>query len=169
MLLVSDQDQPPLLADDEEDFIYHLQHDMLIASAIQDRNVDPKTIGEARSRQDWPLWKAAMDKEVQTLEQANTWNIVACPPKKNVVGSKWVFRIKRKVDGSINKYKACLVAWGFTQIYGIDYYDTYSPVAKLTSFRTILAMAACHDWKIESFDFNSTYSGSKNCPNVWPF
>jgi hypothetical protein len=74
-----------------------------------------------------------------------------------VVGSIWVFRIKRKADGTIDKYKTRLVARGFTQIYGVDYFTTYSPVAKLTSFRTILAIAARHDWEIESFDFVGTY------------
>jgi reverse transcriptase-like protein len=98
-----------------------------------------------------------MDKEIQMLEQARTWETVMHPPNKNIVSSKWVYRIKRKADGSIDKYKAHLVARGFTQIYGINYYNTYSPVAKLTSFRMILAMAVCHNWEIESFDFNGAY------------
>ena len=70
------------------------------------------------------------------------------------MGSKWVFQIKRKADGTIDKYKARLVACGFTQIFRVDYFSTYSPVAKLTSFRTILAIAARYNWDIESFDFN---------------
>jgi hypothetical protein len=74
-----------------------------------------------------------------------------------IVGSKWVFRLKRKADGSVNKYKARLVARGFTQIYGTDYYDTYSPVARLASFRMTLALAAHQDWEIEAFNFNSAY------------
>jgi len=98
-----------------------------------------------------------MDKEIATLEQAGTWVDVERPPGKNVVGSKWVFRLKRKADGTIDKYKAQLVARGFTQQYGVDYYDTYSPVAKLVSFRIILALAARYDWDVESFDFNGAY------------
>jgi hypothetical protein len=98
-----------------------------------------------------------MDKEIATLEAAKTWTTVPQPQGKNIVGSKWVFRIKRKSDGSIDKYKARLVARGFTQIYGVDYFDTYSPVAKMASFRLILAMAARYDWDVESFDFNGAY------------
>ncbi len=98
-----------------------------------------------------------MDKEISTLEQAGTWSTIPRPANKNIIGSKWVFRIKRKADGTIDKYKARLVARGFTQIYGVDYFDTYSPVAKMASFRTILAMAARLDWDIESFDFNGAY------------
>ena len=129
----------------------------LIASAIQDTQGDPKTLREAQSRADWPLWKEAMDREITTLERAGTWTTVSRPPGKNIVGSKWVFRIKRNADGSIEKYKARLVARGFTQIFGKDYFDTFSPVAKLSSFRTVLALAARYDWEIESFDFNGAY------------
>jgi Reverse transcriptase (RNA-dependent DNA polymerase) len=83
-----------------------------------------------------------MDCKISSLEQARTWTTVPHPTRKNVVGCKWVFRLKRKVDGSIDKYKACLVVRGFTQIYSIDYYNTYFPVACLTSFHLILAIAA---------------------------
>jgi len=75
----------------------------------------------------------------------------------NVVSCKWVFHIKCNADGSINKYKAHLIASGFTQVYGLDYFNTYSPVARLTSIRLILAIAACYDWDIESFDFVGVY------------
>jgi len=68
-----------------------------------------------------------------------------------------VYRVKRKADGSIDKYKARLVAQGFTQRHGVDYFMTFSPVAKLASFRTILAIAVCYNWDIESFDFNGAY------------
>ena len=98
-----------------------------------------------------------MDREMKTLEDAGTWETVPRPTGRNIVGSKWVFRIKRKADGSVDKYKARLVARGFTQIYGTDYFETYSPVAKLTSFRAILALAARQDWDINSFDFNGAY------------
>jgi len=98
-----------------------------------------------------------MDREIGSLEHAGTWTTVPRPHGKNVVRCKWVFRLKRKADGSIDKYKAHLVARGFTQIYGVDYYNTYSPVAQLTSFHFILTIAARNDWEVEAFDFNSAY------------
>jgi len=67
-----------------------------------------------------------MDCEISLLEHTGTWTTILRPHRKNVVRCKWVFRLKRKADGSIDKYKACLVVRGFTQIYSIDYYDTYS-------------------------------------------
>src|SRR5487761_336488 len=129
----------------------------VIAAAIQEIEGDPKSVQEARSRSDWPRWKEAMDREIKSLEEAGTWDTVPRPPGKNIVGCKWVFRLKRKADGSVDKYKACLVTRGFTQIYGVDFYNTYSPVARLASFRVILAVAAHNDWEVEAFDFNSVY------------
>jgi transposase InsO family protein len=145
---------------DDEDYVFFTDHDLhdpLIIAAAQEASDDPKSVSEARSRSDWTLWKGAMDKEIDTLENAGTWSTVPRPAHKNIIGSKWVYRLKRKADGSIDKYKARLVARGFTQIYGVDYFDTYSPVAKMASVRTILAMAARFDWDIESFDFNGAY------------
>jgi len=79
------------------------------------------------------------------------------PKGTNFVDSKWIFKIKKNTVGEINKYKARLVAHGFTQVYGVDYYETYTPVACLASLRLILALATCHDWEIEVFDFHSTF------------
>jgi hypothetical protein len=139
------------------DFVFSAGYDDLIAGALNDLDGDPKSLLQAQKRSDWPKWKAAMDIEMATLERAGTWRDVPRPQGKNVVGSKWVFRIKRKADGSIEKYKARLVARGFTQVYGEDYFNTYSPVARLCSFRLILALAARYDWDIESFDFVGAY------------
>jgi len=142
---------------EELDFIFSAGYDDIIGTAIQDMDSDPKSLLEACSRSNWLHWKEAMDCKIATLEKAGTWVTVPRLAGKNIVGSKWVFCIKCKADGTIDKYKACLVACSFTQIYRVDYFMTYSPVAKLTSFRTILAIAACYDWNIKSFDFNSTY------------
>ena len=138
-------------------FIAELTSIDFVASAISDSRGDPNTVNDAQSRTDWPLWQHAMDREMNTLNDAGTWETVPRPADRNIVGSKWVFRIKRKSDGDVDKYKARLVARGFTQIYGTDYFETYSPVAKLTSFRTILALAAREDWDIDCFDFDGAY------------
>jgi len=86
-----------------------------------------------------------MNHEMATLEKAGTWCTIQRPYNKNIVGSKWVFHIKCKADGSIDKYKVRLIAHGFTQIYGVDFFKTYSLVARLSSFRLILAIAAHYD------------------------
>jgi hypothetical protein len=78
----------------------------------------------------WISWKLAMDDEFQALARDNTWHLVPPNNVKNVIDCKWVHKIKRKVDGSLDRYKARLVAKGFKQQYGIDYDDTFSPVVK---------------------------------------
>jgi hypothetical protein len=133
----------------------------MVTSTIQEVQGDPKTLSEACSHADWPLWQAAMEKEITMLKHAGTWTTVPRPTGRNIVGSKWVYQIKRKSDSSVDKYKARLVACGFTQVYGEDYYNTFSPVAKLSSFRTILALAARFNWEIDSFNFNGAYLNSK--------
>lgn len=98
-----------------------------------------------------------MQKALNALREAKTWDIVKKPPGKNVIGCKWVFRIKKDAQGKIEKYKARLIARGFTQAHGVDYTDTFAPVAKLASIRTILAIAAQNNWPIEVFGFNSAF------------
>ena len=129
----------------------------VMAAALNDAEGDPKSLQEVWSCADWPSWKAAMDCKMEMLEKAVTWKPVICPPGKNVVGCKWVFRVKCKADGSIKKYKAQLITHGFMQIHGVDYFETNSPVAKLARFRLILAIAAHHGWEVHAFDFNSMY------------
>jgi len=132
-------------------------YEEVIAAMIQEMEGDPKTVQEARSHSDWLKWKEAMDCKIVLLKHTGTWTTILCPHGKNVVVCKWVFRLKRKADSSIDKYKAHLVARGFTQIYGIDYYNTYSLVTQLASFHFILVIAMCNDWEVEAFDFNSAY------------
>jgi len=87
----------------------------------------------------------AMESEIKALEFNRTWEITDLPPNKTPIGCKWVYKIKRKVDGKIERYKARLVAKGYTQQEGIDYMETYSPVARLTTLRCILAVASIMD------------------------
>ena len=86
--------------------------------------------------------------------------MVERPPDANIVDSRWVLHVKKNAVGEIKKYKACLVAKGFTQIHGIDFYETYAPVARLTSFHLLLAIAARNDWPVDTFDFDSAYLNS---------
>lgn len=78
-----------------------------------------------------------MQTEIRALEANRTWEIVDIPEGVIPIGNKWVYRIKRKSDGSIERFKARLVAKGYTQTKGLDYFETFSPVAKITTVRTV--------------------------------
>ena len=93
--------------------------DYAMATVISDAEGLEPSYEEAKRRLDWPKWKEAIKKELDSLEKMGTWQLVKRPPNTNVVGSKWVLRIKKNSAGEIEKYKARLVAKGFTQIYGI--------------------------------------------------
>jgi len=93
-----------------------------------------------------------MDAEMEALEKNSTWDLVALPNGKKPLGCKWVYTIKYKADGSIERYKARLVAKGFTQTYGVDYMETFAPVAKMNIVRMILSLAANYDWNLQKFD-----------------
>ncbi|KAL4011538.1 hypothetical protein IC575_028598 [Cucumis melo] len=88
-----------------------------------------------------PEWKNAIMEEMKALENNNTWEICALPKGKKLVGCKWVFTLKYKADGTLDRYKARLVAKGFTQTYGVDYSETFSPVAKLNTVRVLSVIA----------------------------
>jgi hypothetical protein len=93
-------------------------------------------------------WVDAMSKELEALEANHTWVLTSLPPGKQPIGCKWVYKLKFKSDGTIERYKARLVAKGYNQREGIDYSETFSPVAKLVTVRSFIAIAAAQGWSI---------------------
>ena len=88
-----------------------------------------------------PEWQRAMSAELQALESNNSWSLTTLPLGKHLVRCKWVYKIKYRADGSLECYKARLVTKGYTQQEGVDYLDTFSPVAKLVTVKVLLALA----------------------------
>ena len=97
-------------------------------------------------------WKTAMKEEFSSLQKNNTWELVDLPPGRKLVQCKWVFKTKFAVDGSPLKYKAILVAKGYSQVHGINYNETFAPVAKMDSIRLALAISASKQWEVHHMD-----------------
>ncbi|KAI5318095.1 hypothetical protein L3X38_037803 [Prunus dulcis] len=104
-----------------------------------------------------PAWKQAMTEEIQALDQQGTWTLVPSPPHTNIVGCKWIFKIKKNADGTISRYKARLVAQGFSQEYGLDSEETFSPVVRHTTVRLILGLAVNFQWELRQLDVKNAF------------
>ncbi|BBG94371.1 ABC-2 type transporter family protein [Prunus dulcis] len=104
-----------------------------------------------------PKWVQAIKEEMKALEKNQTWTLETIPRGKKTIGCRWVFTIKHNADGSIERYKARLVAKGYTQTYGIDYEETFAPVAKLNTVRVLLSLAANLDWPLHQFDVKNAF------------
>ena len=87
-----------------------------------------------------------MKEELDALHKTRTWDMVDLPSGKSAIGCKWVYKIKTRSDGTVDRYKGRLVAKGFTQDYEIDYEETFSPMARLSSIRTLIAISATGKW-----------------------
>ncbi|WJZ96754.1 hypothetical protein VitviT2T_015407 [Vitis vinifera] len=114
----------------------------------------PNSVQEALAD---PRWKAAMNEEMKSLQKNETWELVECPQGKKPVGCHWIYTVKYKADGSIERFKARLVAKGYTQTYGIDYTETFQPVAKINTVRVLLSLAANLDWPLQQFDMKNAF------------
>lgn len=101
--------------------------------------------------------KLPWDAEYKTLVEQNTWELTELPPGRRPIGVKWVFKIKTNAVGEIEKFKARLVARGFSQIPGVDFEDTYAPVSRYTTFRVLMALAANQQWEIIQLDVKNAF------------
>ena len=114
----------------------------------------PKTFDEPWQDQNW---KKAIIEEMSALERNGTWEVVQRPNDKTPVGYKWIFAVKYKVDGEIERYKARLVAKGYTQTYGIDFQETFAPVAKINTIHVLISLAVNLDWPLMQLDVKNVF------------
>lgn len=139
-----------------EDFISYDRlsrtHKAFLASI--DAEVEPRSYAQAMKD---PRWQSAMAEEIKALEDNNTWSLVPLPPSKKPIGCKWVYKLKRKADGSIDRFKARLVAKGYSQIEGLDFHETFAPVAKLVSVRCLLTISLYKNWELHQLDVNNAF------------
>ena len=129
----------------------------MAAKMAESEALEPSSLAEAKHHPDWSDWEYALAEELTTLHEAGTWELVEPLPGVNIVRSKWVFKAKKDVDGNIAHKKARLIAQGFSQIPGINYFNTYAPVACLASIWMILALVAQNDMQIHQIDIKGAY------------
>jgi histone deacetylase 1/2 len=110
---------------------------------------EPSTTGEAFSDS---RWKAAMDEEYDALIKNKTGHLVPSSHGQNVIDCKWVYKVKRKADGTVDHYKARLVAKDFKQQYGIDYEETFSSIVKSVTIRVVISLAVSRGWSLRQLD-----------------
>ena len=118
---------------------------------------EPRTFKEAVTFPEAPFWKEAINSEVQSILSNHTWKLVDLPPGNNPLQCKSIFKRKMKADGVIDKYKARLVVKGYKQREGLDYFDTYSPVTRITSIRMLNALAAVYKLEIHQIDVKTAF------------
>ncbi|KAG7578674.1 Integrase catalytic core [Arabidopsis thaliana x Arabidopsis arenosa] len=102
-------------------------------------------------------WKKACEEEIASITKNKTWNLVDLPVGAKAIGLKWVFKLKRNSDGSINKHKARLVAKGYVQRHGIDFDEVFAPVARIETIRFIIALAASSGWEVHHLDVKTAF------------
>uniref|UniRef100_A0A0V0GQA1 Putative ovule protein n=1 Tax=Solanum chacoense TaxID=4108 RepID=A0A0V0GQA1_SOLCH len=98
-----------------------------------------------------------MKLEIAALEDNHTWSIVDLPAGKTPIGCKWIYKVKYKASGEVERYKARLVAKGYSQQVGLDYSETFSPVAKMVTVRSLIALAASNQWCIYQMDVHNAF------------
>jgi transposase InsO family protein len=118
---------------------------------------EPQTYEQAVNSPEREHWLEAIKSEHKSLVDNQTWELVEKPKDRKLVSCKWVFKVKHNADGSVERYKARLVARGFTQTEGVDYHETYAPVVKMTSIRVLLSIVAIHDLELHQMDVKTAF------------
>ncbi|KAJ9535962.1 hypothetical protein OSB04_un000872 [Centaurea solstitialis] len=141
--------------------------DTLVNDKTFDSADEPSNYKEAMAGPEAAKWKEAMESEIQSMYDNHVWELVDHTPGRKTVGNKWIFKKKTDMDGNVHTFKARLVAKGYTQTQGIDYDETFSPVAKIKSIRILLAIAAFHDYEISQMDVKTAFLNGKLDEDVY--
>ena len=123
----------------------------------KEQGAEPVTVDEAMSSPEKEKWKEAMQKEMKSIDTNKVWELVKLPKGKKTIGCKWVYKRKTDADGSLERYKARLVAKGYSQQHGLDYDETFSPVARFESLRTLLALAVQDGLHVHQMDVTTAF------------
>jgi hypothetical protein len=118
---------------------------------------EPPNFNAALSDPESDKWLEAANVEMKSMKDNQVWSLVDLPPNGRTVGCKWIFKKKTDMDGNVHTYKALLVAKGYTQLFGVDYEETFSPVVDIRDIRIILAIAAYYDFEIWQMDVKTAF------------
>jgi hypothetical protein len=143
-----------ILTPKDFDDIYLSMVELYTSTVLQN---EPRTYREASISNEAPEWTQAMKEELESLEACKTWEVVDRPTDKPVVSCKWVYKKKLNSAGEVACYKTRLVAHGFSQIYGVDYKEMFTPVTRLETIRLMFSLAVEKDWEIRQVDVKNTY------------
>ena len=127
------------------------------ANSVRLVDEEPTTVNGDLSSSENLKWKIAMEREMQSIHDNDVWDLVELPNQRKAIGCKWVFKRKIGADGSVERYKAHLVAQGFSQQHGLDYDETFSPVVRFESLRTVIALAVQNNLYLQQMDFTSAF------------
>ena len=126
-------------------------------SLAYSKSLEPLSLQEALASADKEKWMSAMEREMKSLYENDVWCLVELPKDRKAVGSKWMFKFKVGANGSVERYKARLVAQGFSQKFGLDYDETFCPVVHFESVRTVIGMAVQNSLKMHQLDVATAF------------
>jgi hypothetical protein len=131
--------------------------DYVSSMALISIDGEPSFFQEAIKESESAQWKKAMKEEMDGLERNKTWDLVELPKDKKVVDCKWVYKLKKGVDDKVERYKARMVAKGYSKKEGIDFHEIFSPVVNLVSVCVMLALFALLDLELEQLEVKTTF------------
>jgi hypothetical protein len=130
---------------------------LLLSTSEDPEPYEPKNLKDALSAPDATLWKEAVQDEYDSLINNKTWSLTKLPPNRTAIKSRWTFKVKPGVKDSASRYKVRLVAKGYSQRPGIDYEETFAPVAKQTTLRVVLSYVAAQDLEMRQLDIKTAF------------